>query len=150
MAFGRCPPDSFADLQSELLGGQVLLTRVRGQVTGLLVEQRFDQFRSELSGVAQPIWIVELEELTGFDKTAVMAAARWFSAFKDRGGLRIIAVAPMPAARMALATLAFAVHAKISNCATLSEAYELAGLGAVEVRPSLYSLTPKGESPGYK
>jgi hypothetical protein len=38
--------------------------------------------------------------------------------------------------------LAFAVHAKISSCETLQEAYERAGLAAVEPRPSQFSLRP--------
>ena len=134
---------AFDAIETELVGGHVLLTRVRGHATGLMLERRFDQFRGELTGVVKPVWIIEQLELTGFEANAVTAAARWFSAFKDRGGERVISVSQLAAVRMAAATLAFAVHAKISNCATLSEAYELAGLGAVEVRPSLYSLKPR-------
>jgi hypothetical protein len=43
---------------------------------------------------------------------------------------------------MVAASLAFAVHAKISSCETLKEAYERAGLGAVDLRPSLFTFKP--------
>ncbi|RYZ03967.1 MAG: hypothetical protein EOO73_25245 [Myxococcales bacterium] len=139
-----CGTSAFDAIETELIGGRVLLTRARGYATRLLVEQRFDQFRTELSGVAEPVWIVESLELTGFEATTVAATARWYSAFKDRGGNHVIYVAALASVRMIGATLAFAVHAKLSNRATLSEAYEVAGLGAVDVRPSRYSLNPRG------
>ncbi|MDF3066634.1 MAG: hypothetical protein K0R38_2235 [Polyangiaceae bacterium] len=143
MNYRQCPARAFDAIETELVGGHVLLTRIRGHATGLMVERRFDQFRAELGGVCKPVWIVEQLELTGFDPSAVTAGARWFTAFKDRGGERIISVSQMAAARMVAATLAFAVHARLFNCGTLSEAYEQAGLGAVEIRPSLYPLTPR-------
>jgi hypothetical protein len=133
---------SYAAIETELLGTNVLLTRMRGHMTRLLAEQMFDQFRSLVTDIATPIWIIEQLELTGFDPGAVPAGARWFSAFKERGGERVIFVSRLPAARMVAASLAFAVHAKISACETLNDAYEAAGLGAVVVRPSLFSFKP--------
>jgi len=135
-------PNAFDAIETELLGTNVLLTRMRGYMTRLMAEQMFDQFRTLLSGIAEPIWIIEQIELTGFEPGAVPAGARWFSAFKERGGGRVIFVSPLSAARMVAASLAFAVHAKVSTCETLAEAYEQAGLGAVSIRPSLFSLKP--------
>lgn len=119
---------------------------MRGHITRLLAEERFEQFRSLTAEAPSPIWILEQEEMTGFDPDVVAVGARWFSAFKARGGELVICVSPLSAARMALASLAFAVHAKICACETLKEAYERAGLGAVDTRPSAYSLPPPSRS----
>jgi hypothetical protein len=129
-------------IESESLGDRVLLTRMRGHVTRVLAEQQFDQFRTLLVGTPKPTWIIEQLELTRFDPGAVQAGARWFGSFKDRGGEQVIFVSPISAARMIAASLAFAVHAKIFACDTLREAYDRAGLGNVEVRPSMFSFRP--------
>jgi hypothetical protein len=134
--------DAYGAIETELVGGRVVLTRMRGHMTRLLAEQQFDQFRSSLVGVSNPAWIIEQLELTGFDPGAVPAGARWFGTFKDRGGEQVIFVSHVAAARMVAASLAFAVHAKISACDTLKEAYERAGLGIIEPRPSLFSMNP--------
>lgn len=135
---------SYDAIESERVGESVVLTRMRGHMTRLLAERMFDQFRSALVGMQKPAWIIEQLELTGFDPGAVPAGARWFGAFRDRGGEQVIFVSPLASARMVAASLAFAVHAKISACDSLKEGYERAGLGNVEPRPSLFSLrSPK-------
>lgn len=139
----RASPQSFVAIETELVGGDVLLTRMRGHVTRLLAEQMFDQFRVQLGGGVRTVWIVEQNELTGFDPGAVPAGARWFSAFKDRGGQRVIFVSSLSAARMVAASLAFAVHAKVSTCETLRQAYELAGLGPSLPKGGPTSLNPR-------
>ena len=133
---------SYDAIESELLGANVIITRMRGHMTRALAEQRFDQFRSAVIGTSNPNWIIEQLELTGFDPGAVSAGARWFGTFKDRGGQQVIFVSHLSSARMVAASLAFAVHAKISACDSLKEAYERAGLGAVEPRPSLFAVKP--------
>jgi hypothetical protein len=135
-------PQSYDAIESERVGSNVVLTRMRGHMTRLLAEQRYEQFRSAVVDTKKPAWIIEQLELTGFDPGAVPAGARWFGTFKDRGGEQVIFVSPLSAARMVAASLAFAVHAKISACDTLKEAYERAGLASVEARPSLFSLRP--------
>jgi hypothetical protein len=129
-------------IETERVGDHVLLTRMRGHMTRGLAERQFDQFRMLLVGTPKPSWIIEQLELTGFDPGAVPAGARWFGSFKDRGGEQVIFVSPISAARMVAASLAFAVHAKISACDTLREAYDRAGLGNVEPRPSMFSFKP--------
>jgi hypothetical protein len=137
------PPHSAYDgLETERVGENVVLTRMRGHMTRALTERQFEQFRSSIVGTRKPAWIIEALELTGFDPTAVAAGARWFGSFKDRGGEQVVFVSPLSAARMVAASLAFAVHAKISSCETLKEAYERAGLGAVDLRPSLFTFKP--------
>jgi hypothetical protein len=108
----------------------------------ILSEQMYEQFRTVVVETKTPAWIIEALELTGFDPGSVAAGARWFSTFKDRGGDQVIFVSPLSAARMVAASLAFAVHAKISACETLKEAYDRAGLGGVEPRPSMLSFRP--------
>ena len=133
---------SYDAIESERVGANVVLTRMRGHMTRVLAEQMYEQFRTAVIETKNPAWIIEQLELTGFDPGAVPSGARWFGTFKDRGGERVIFVSALSAARMVAASLAFAVHAKISSCETLKEAYERAGLGAVEPRPSLLSFRP--------
>ncbi len=136
-------PQSYDAIETEQVGAHVVLTRMRGHLTRALAEQRFEQFRSTLMQIKQqPTWILEQLELTGFDPGAVSASARWFSAFKERAGEQVIVVSTLAAARMVAASLAFAVHAKISSCETLQEAYDRSGLVAVEPRPSILSFRP--------
>jgi hypothetical protein len=135
-------PQSYDAVESERVGANVVLTRMRGHMTRILTEQRHEQFRSAVVETKNPAWIIEALELTGFDPGAVPAGARWFGTFKDRGGEQVIFVSALSAARMVAASLAFAVHAKISACETLKEAYDRAGLAAVEPRPSMLSLRP--------
>lgn len=145
MALPRNPQaqtQSWDAIETERVGANVVLTRMRGHMTRVLAEQQFEQFRSAVIDTKQPAWIIEQLELTGFDPGAVPAGARWFSTFKDRGGEQVIFVSPLSAARMVAASLAFAVHAKISSCETLKEAYDRAGLGAIEPRPSLLAFKP--------
>src|SRR4051812_22820744 len=115
---------------------------MRGHMTRVLAEQMYEQFRTAVVETKQPAWIIEQLELTGFDPGAVPAGARWFGLFKDRGGEQVIFVSALSAARMVAASFAFAVHAKISACETLKEAYDRAGLRAVEPRPSILSFNP--------
>jgi hypothetical protein len=129
-------------LESERAGEHVIVTRMRGHMTRVLADTMFDQFRGLVSEAPAKIWIIEQLELTGFDPSAVPAGARWFSSFKDRGGERCIFVSQHAASRMVAASLAFAVHTKFSAVETLKEGYELAGLGAVEIRPSVFTLGP--------
>ncbi|HVY30275.1 MAG TPA: hypothetical protein VHB79_27145 [Polyangiaceae bacterium] len=138
---------SFDAIESERLGSNVLLTRMRGHMSRALAEQQFAQFSSLVAETPEPAWIIEQLELTGFDPGAVPAGARWFSCFKDRGGVQVVIVSTLSAARMVAASLAFAVHAKVACCDTLKEAYERAGLGVVEARPSMFSLKPPTSAP---
>ena len=102
-----------------------------------IAEATYEQFRGMIAATAEPHWIIEQLELTGFDPGAVSAGARWFNTFKERGGQQVIFVSALPAARMVAASLAFAVHAKISACDTLAAAYQRAGVSPSEVRLSV-------------
>jgi len=91
-------------------------------------DSAFEKFLSLIDQQPCAIWIIEQLQLSGFESKAVMAGARWFSAFKARRGAELIFVSHVPGARMVAASLAFAAHMKISNCNTLSEAYARAGI----------------------
>ena len=106
-------------------------------MTRELAEACFEQFRVLLGATREPHWIIEQLELTGFDPGAVSGGARWFNTFKEHGGVQVVFVSALPAARMVAASLAFAVHAKISACDTLAAAYERAGVSSREARFSL-------------
>lgn len=133
---------SFDAVETERVGAHVVLTRMRGHMTRALAERQFEQFRSSIIATQKPVWIIEQLELTGFDPGAVPAGARWFGTFKGRGGEQVIFVSPLSAARMVAASLAFAAHAKVCTCETLKEAYDRAGLHAVEPHPSVVSFKP--------
>jgi hypothetical protein len=135
-------PQSYDAIESERVGSHVILTRMRGHMSRILSEQMYEQFRTVVVETKTPAWIIEALELTGFDPGSVAAGARWFGTFKEGGGDQVIFVSPLSAARMVAASLAFAVHAKISACETLKEAYDRAGLAAVEPRPSMLSFRP--------
>jgi hypothetical protein len=118
-------------IETELIGAQVLLTRMRGVVTGPLCESKFEQFRALAALTSGAAWIIDTLELAGFQPSAVQVGARWFEVFKTHHGRAIIMVSGMSSVRMAAATLAFAVHIKVTSCKAMSEAYKVAGLDAL-------------------
>jgi hypothetical protein len=134
------------DIETELADRRVLITRMRGFVTGELCEARFEQFCDQAMITTGSPWLIDTLEITGFHPSAVQVGARWFSVFKQQGGTEIILVSSMSAVRMAGATLAFAVHIKVSSFKEMNEAYEHAGLGRRSVHPSDYSFTPPPKS----
>lgn len=134
------------DIETELADQRVLITRMRGFVTGPLCEARFDQFRLNAIMTTDAPWIIDTLEITGFHPNAVQVGARWFDVFKQQGGSQIIMVSSMSAVRMAAATLAFAVHIKVTSFKEMNEAYEHAGLGHRSLRPSDYSFNPPPKS----
>lgn len=130
------------EILSELVDARVLITCMRGFVTAPLCSKSFEQFRAVAVNATAATWIIDTLGITGFHPGAVQVGARWFDVFKTRGGEQIIMVSDNSAVRMAAATLAFAVHVKVSSHRTLAQAYEGAGLTPRVVRPSTYSFTP--------
>jgi hypothetical protein len=116
-------------IETELAAGRVLVTRMRGFVTGPLCTATFEQFRARAATTSGGTWIIDTLEVTGFQPSAVQVGARWFEVFKAHHGAAIVMVSNMSAVRMAAATLAFAVHIKVTICKDLGEAYTSAGLG---------------------
>jgi hypothetical protein len=134
------------DIETELADRRVLITRMRGFVTAPLCEARFGQFRESALATTSAPWIIDTLDITGFHPSSVQVGARWFDVFKQQGGSQIIMVSSMSAVRMAAATLAFAVHVKVTSFKALEGAYEHAGLGRRSMSPSQYSLTPPPKS----
>ena len=142
MSLAQPQVNARGDIETELADGRVVITRMRGFVTGPLCEARFEQFREQATAVTGAPWIIETLEMTGFHPSAVQQGARWFDVFKQQGGSEIIMVSSMGAVRMAAATMAFAVHIKISCVKEMASAYEKAGLGRRSISPSEYSMPP--------
>lgn len=131
------------EIITELADSRVLVTCMRGFVTASLCEKSFAQFQGHAVNTTGAPWIIDTLGITGFQPGAVQVGARWFDVFKARGGQQIIMVSDNSAVRMAAATLAFAVHIKVSSYRTLAQAYEAAGIQSRVVRPSAYSFPPK-------
>jgi hypothetical protein len=126
-------PATKGTIETELIGAQVLLTRMCGAVTGPLCESRFEQFRAQAALTSGAAWIIDTLELAGFQPGAVQVGARWFEVFKTYHGKAIIMVSGMSSVRMAAATLAFAVHIKVTSCKDMPEAYKVARLDALSL-----------------
>lgn len=145
MSFSYPPhssPKARGEIETELADGRVLITRMRGFVTSVVCEVMFEQFQECAERTSGAPWIIDTLDITGFHPAAVGVGARWFDVFKERGGSEIIMVSSMSAVRMAAATLAFAVHIKVTSFRDMSEAYEHAGLGRRSMSPSQYSINP--------
>lgn len=138
LAEGKAPVTP--EILTELVDACVLVTSMRGFVTAALCSKSFDQFRALAVNTTGATWIIDTLSITGFHPGAVQMGARWFDVFKTRGGEQIVMVSDNSAVRMAAATLAFAVHVKVSSHRTLAEAYDGAGLKPQVVRPSGYSF----------
>jgi hypothetical protein len=121
-------PATEGTIETKLAGGRVLITRMRGYITGPLCERTFSQFRTEATRTTGGTWIIDTLALDGFQPSAVQVGARWFEVFKQQEGKAIIMVSGMAPVRMAAATLAFAVHIKVTSCKDMTEAYKVASL----------------------
>lgn len=130
------------EIVTELLDARVLVTSMRGYVSASLSEAALDEFRAHAESTSAAPWIIDTLDITGFHPSAVQVGARWFDVYKNRGGGKLIMVSTMSAVRMAAATLAFAVHIKVTSCRTLAEAYAHANIEPRVARPSAYSLSP--------
>lgn len=117
-----------ATIVTELADARVLVTCMRGFVSAVLCERTFEQFRARALSTTGASWIIDTLAISGFQPSAVQVGARWFDVFKARGGQQIIMVSDNSAVRMVAATLAFAVHIKVSSCRTLAESYKCAGI----------------------
>jgi hypothetical protein len=131
------------EIVTELADSRALITCMRGFVTATLCDATFEEFREHASRTSNAIWIIDTLDITGFQPGAVQVGSRWFDVYKKQRGSQIIMVSDMAAVRMAAATLAFAVHVKVSSSRTLAEAYVAAGLEPRTLRPSLYTFPPK-------
>jgi hypothetical protein len=140
------PPSSSAkvkgEIETELADHRVLITRARGFITAPLCNAMFEQFQEIAVQTSSAPWLVDTLDMTGFHPRAVGVSARWLDVFKERGGNEIILVSTMNAARMAAATLAFAVHIKLRTFRDLAEAYEHAGVGRRSLTPSQFTMNP--------
>lgn len=138
------------EIETELVDARVLLTSIRGFSTAALCDARREQFQSVVKLTSGAPWIIDTLGLTGFEPAAVTASARWFDDFKQRDGQHILLVSSLGAVRMVAATLAFAVHVKITCCRELAQAYDKADLASRSVRPSEFTLSPPSSKAGQR
>lgn len=143
MPIGPIEANARGEIATELLDARVLMTSMRGFVTARLSEGALEEFRAHAENTSAAPWIIDTLDITGFHPSAVQVGARWFDIYKSRGGAQIIMVSSMATVRMAAATLAFAVHIKVTSCRSLAEAYAHAHIEPREARPSAYSMSPK-------
>lgn len=124
-------PSVHSDIRSEAVTPNVVVTWFVGYITKELAEQRYLQFRGLLSVCRNPIWIMELTEMTGFDPRAIVAGGEWWKYFKSKHERRseILLISTQSAARMAGASLGFSIGVGVRSFHTLDECF--ANLGIV-------------------
>lgn len=119
-----------SEIRSESLAPNLVVTWFSGYITKALAEGQLLHFRGLLSECVNPIWIMELTQMTGFDPLAISAGSEWWKYFKSKHEARgeILLISSSQAARMAGASLSFSVGVGVRSFATLSECFEMLGV----------------------
>jgi hypothetical protein len=119
-----------SEIRSDSLAPNLVVTRFTGYITKALAEHQLLRFRGLLSECVNPIWIMDLTQMTGFDPRAISAGAEWWSYFKGKheGRGEILLISSSQAARMAGASLSFSIGVGVRSFATLSECFEALGV----------------------
>ena len=123
-------PSVHSDIHSESVTPNVVVTWFVGYVTKELAEQRYLEFRGLLSACSDPIWIMELTEMTGFDPRAISAGGEWWKYFKSKHQRRseILLISTHAAARMAGASLGFSIGVGVRSFRSLDECFNNLGI----------------------
>lgn len=119
---------TLGSLESAQVGPNVIVTTFVGHIARVMAEEQLTQYRQRLAGMSAPTWIMDCGEITGFEPSAVSAGAKWFDAFKGRGGSKVLLVSRLHAARMAAATIAFGVGLRVESFDHLRDALDALGL----------------------
>jgi len=119
-----------SEIRSDSLAPNLVVTWFCGYITRDFAEQQLLRFRSLLTDCVDPIWIMELTQMTGFDPRAIGAGGEWWSYFKTKHRARaeILFISSSPAARMAGASLSFSIGVGVRSYATLNECFEALGV----------------------
>jgi hypothetical protein len=129
---GSSVPASSAhsEIHSAALAPNLVVTWFTGYITKALAEQRLPEFRGLLAPCVDPIWIMELTAMTGFDPRAIGAGAEWWKYYKTKHAQRseILFISSQPAARMAGASLSFSIGIGVRSFSTLEECFEDLGV----------------------
>jgi len=119
-----------SEIRSEALAPNLVVTWFSGYITKALAESQLLAFRGLLSECVNPIWIMDLSQMTGFDPLAIGAGAQWWTYFKSKhvGRGEILLISCSQAARMAAASLSFSVGVGVRSFATLAECFDMLGV----------------------
>lgn len=119
-----------SEIRSESLAPNLVVTWFTGYITKVHAESQLLHFRGLLSECVNPIWIMELTQMTGFDPLAISAGSEWWKYFKSKhqGRGEILLISSSQAARMAGASLSFSVGVGVRSFATLAECFEMLGV----------------------
>ena len=119
-----------SEIRSDSLAPNLVVTWFTGYITKSLTEHRLSQFQELLTDCVNPIWIMELTLMTGFDPLAVGAGGEWWQYFKSKhvGRGEILMISSSHAARMAAASLSFSVGVGVRSFASLEECFEWLGV----------------------
>jgi len=120
-----------SEIRSESLAPNLVVTWFTGYVTKALAEQQLLLFRGLLAECVNPIWIMELTQMTGFDPLAIGVGGEWWQYFKSKhvvGRGEILLISSSQAARMAGASLSFSIGVGVRSFSTLAECFESLGV----------------------
>lgn len=119
-----------SEIRSEALAPNLVVTWFSGYITKSLAENQLSTFRGLLSACVNPLWIMELTQMTGFDPMAISAGADWWTYFKSKhtGRGEILLISSSQAARMAGASLSFSIGVGVRTFATLEECFDTLGV----------------------
>ena len=126
---GASPSHAKRDyITSESVAARALSTKMGGYVTLQLCEVAEEQFRKGVREGGRKTWIIDVSDVTGFDARAMRVGSRWYEAYKEAGGERIICVSMNPAARMAGRALGFGAGLGVDCVATMADALRSLGI----------------------
>ncbi len=119
-----------SEIRSDSLAPNLVVTWFTGYITKDLAEQQLPRFRSLLADCADPVWIMELTQMTGFDPRAISAGGEWWKYFKSKhtGRGEILFISSSQAARMAGASLSFSIGVGVRSFGTLEACFESLGV----------------------
>ena len=119
-----------SEIRSDSLAPNLVVTWFSGYITKGLAEQQLLRFRGLLAGCTNPIWIMELTQMTGFDPRAISVGGEWWKYFKSKhsGRGEILLISSSQAARMAGASLSFSIGVGVRSFGTLAECFDSLGV----------------------
>ena len=119
-----------SEIRSASLAPNLVVTWFTGYITKALAEHQLLRFRGLLSDCVNPIWIMELTQMTGFDPRAISVGGEWWKYFKSKheGRGEILLISSSQAARMAGASLSFSIGVGVRSFATLQECFDALGV----------------------
>lgn len=108
----------------QALAPRVIFTEIVGHVKLDAAESAWQQFREIVAAAERPVWLSDARALKGFDPRTLALGARWFAAFRQRGGRHCVVMAEAPMAMMAASTMALGLGVRLHAFVSLEEARE--------------------------